>query len=65
MVLEVREESKSTIYVPDIAKIRRIKKISPTEKVFRIVLDDEEKQNNFRFKPGQFIELTIFGLGEA
>lgn len=66
MVLGVQEEeSKSTIYVPDIAKIRRIKQISSTEKVFRIVLDDEEKQNNFKFKPGQFVELTIFGLGEA
>ncbi|MBE3089767.1 MAG: FAD/NAD(P)-binding protein [Actinobacteria bacterium] len=66
MVLGVQEEeSKSTIYVPDIAKIRRIKQISPIEKVFRIVLDDEEKQNNFKFKPGQFVELTIFGLGEA
>jgi NAD(P)H-flavin reductase len=65
MVLEVKEEGENTIYVPDIAKINRIEQVSPTEKLFNIVFDDDEKQNNFKFKPGQFIELTVFGLGEA
>jgi len=65
MVLEIKEENKNTIYVPDVARINRIDKVSPTEKLFNIVFEDEEKQNNFKFNPGQFIELTIFGLGEA
>jgi sulfhydrogenase subunit gamma (sulfur reductase) len=66
MVLKMQgEENENTIYVPDIARITRIEKLSPTEKVFKIVFDDEEKRKNFSFKPGQFVELTIFGLGEA
>lgn len=66
MVLKTQgEDNKKTLYVPDVARITRIEKLSPTEKVFKIVFDDEEKRNNFSFKPGQFVELTIFGLGEA
>jgi len=66
MVLKTQgEENKNNIYVPDVARITRIEKLSPTEKVFKIVFDDEEKRNNFSFKPGQFVELTVFGLGEA
>lgn len=66
MVLKTQDdENKSTLYVPDVARITRIEKLSSTEKVFKIVFDDEEKRNNFSFKPGQFVELTVFGLGEA
>ena len=66
MVLKTQdEENKSTLYVPDVVRITRIEKLSSTEKVFKIVFDDEEKRNNFSFKPGQFVELTVFGLGEA
>src|SRR3989304_6269255 len=66
MVLEAQaNKNKSTIYVPDVARITRIEEISPKEKVFKIVFDDEERRNNFSFKPGQFVELTVFGLGEA
>lgn len=65
MVLEVNADSKNTIYTPDVARITRIERLSPTEKVFKIVFDDEEIKNKFEFKPGQFVELTVFGLGEA
>jgi len=65
MSLEVNADSKNTIYTPDVARITRIEWLSPTEKVFKIVFDDEEIKNKFEFKPGQFVELTVFGLGEA
>lgn len=65
MVFEVNADSKNTIYTPDVARITRIERLSPTEKVFKIVFDDEEIKNKFEFKPGQFVELTVFGLGEA
>ena len=59
MVLEKQvKKNKNTIYVPDVARITRIEKLSATEKVFKIVFDDEEKRNSFSFKPGQFVELT-------
>jgi len=66
MVLNVEEkESNRTIYVPDIATITEIKQLSPTEKQFTIAIDNIEKRKQFNFKPGQFVELTVFGLGEA
>lgn len=66
MTLELREkETSKNIYVPDVATIKKIKKLSPTEKQFDIAIDDPEKRKAFNFKPGQFVELTVFGLGEA
>lgn len=59
------KESKKTIYVPDIAKITRIEEVTPTEKLFNIVFEEPKKQEEFSFKPGQFVELTVFGVGEA
>jgi NAD(P)H-flavin reductase len=56
---------KSSIYIPEPATINKIQQISPTEKLFDVVFDNEKNQNNFNFKPGQFVELTVFGLGEA
>ncbi|MEA2015184.1 MAG: FAD/NAD(P)-binding protein [Actinomycetota bacterium] len=53
------------IYVPEIAVINRIQKISPTEKIFDIAFDNKKKQDDFNYKPGQFVELTVLGLGEA
>jgi sulfhydrogenase subunit gamma (sulfur reductase) len=65
MTLNVKAPDKSNIYTPELARINKIQQISPTEKLFDIVFDDELTQSNFNFKPGQFVELTIFGLGEA
>lgn len=65
MVLEMKDINRNDIYIPEIARISKIQQVSPTEKLFDIVFDDESKQSNFDFKPGQFVELTIFGLGEA
>lgn len=66
MVLDIKEnKSKSTIYVPDIATIKKVEQLSPIEKLFTIVFDDPKKQEEFSFEPGQFVELTVFGLGEA
>jgi NAD(P)H-flavin reductase len=53
------------IYVPDIAKITKIEAASPTEKFFDISFVDRKIQEDFDFEPGQFIELTVFGVGEA
>jgi sulfhydrogenase subunit gamma (sulfur reductase) len=65
MVLEMKDVNKNNIYVPELARISRTKQLSPTEKLFNIVFEDKSKQSEFNFKPGQFVELTVFGLGEA
>lgn len=66
MVLKVEQrEGKETIYVPDIARITRIESLTPTEKVFKLMFIDKENQSKFGFEPGQFVEVTVFGVGEA
>ncbi len=66
MVLNAeKKETKKTIYTPDLATITQVKELTPTEKQFTIELDDVHKRKEFSFEPGQFVELTVFGLGEA
>ncbi|GAJ17106.1 unnamed protein product, partial [marine sediment metagenome] len=66
MVLDLKQKSEVTsIYVPEIATITKTRQMSPTEKLFDIKIDNPESQKSFDFLPGQFVELTVFGLGEA
>ncbi len=66
MVLDLKQKSDITsIYVPEIATITKTRQMSPTEKLFDIKIDNPESQKSFDFLPGQFVELTVFGLGEA
>ncbi len=65
MTIEAKEKEKDSIYKPFIATIKGIKELSSTEKQFDIQIDDKETREAFNFKPGQFVELTVFGLGEA
>lgn len=48
-------------YRPSVAKILKIKTESPTVKTFTFKL----KEGTLDFQPGQFAELTAFGVGEA
>ncbi len=66
MVLEMAEKTKNQpLYVPDIATITETEDLTPTEKKFVIRFDDKEKREQFTFLPGQFLEVTVFGIGEA
>jgi NAD(P)H-flavin reductase len=66
MVLDIKQKNEATsIYVPEIATITKIEQMSPTEKLFDIKINNPESQKAFDFLPGQFVELTVFGLGEA
>lgn len=65
MVLEMEEKTNDTIYVPDIATITEMEDLSPTEKKITIKIDDDKKRESFDFLPGQFVEVTVFGVGEA
>jgi NAD(P)H-flavin reductase len=66
MVLEMAEKTKRhPLYVPDIATITETEDLTPTEKKFVIQFDDKEKRDTFTFLPGQFLEVTVFGIGEA
>ncbi len=51
-----------TIYKPEIARINKIEKLTKTESLLEIELSSGKSLNH---QPGQFVEVTIFGVGEA
>jgi len=53
------------LYIPMIAIIDEIVDETPDTKTFRLRLENEEYQESFSWEPGQFVELTVFGAGEA
>ena len=53
------------VYIPNIVTISEIREETPDIKTFRLIFKDKEAQRNFNYKPGQFIELSVFGYGEA
>lgn len=57
-----RSGNEETKYMPREATIRRIEKLTEFEKLFEIELEDTEI---FSFQPGQFVEVSILGVGEA
>jgi NAD(P)H-flavin reductase len=53
------------IYLPDLAVVDRIVDETHDIKTFTLSFAARELKKNFRFKPGQFVEASIFGAGEA
>jgi sulfite reductase subunit B len=54
-------------YLPYIATIKKIKieSVAKDTKTFDVVIDDGNAKANFKHRPGQFAELSVFGYGEA
>jgi sulfhydrogenase subunit gamma (sulfur reductase) len=61
----VTDQPSGNLYIPMIAAIDKIVDETPDTKTFRLRFDDAEYQKAFSWEPGQFVELTIFGAGEA
>ncbi|MCL4376927.1 MAG: FAD/NAD(P)-binding protein [Actinobacteria bacterium] len=57
--------NKQNHYLPNIASITRKQKLTETEKLFEIRFNNEVVGNSFNFKPGQFVEVSVFSIGEA
>ena len=53
------------IYLPDLAVIDRIVDETRDTKTFTLHFADDDYNNRFSFKPGQFVEASVFGVGEA
>ncbi len=51
-----------TIYAPEIARINKIEQLTKTERLFEIELLSGK---NLNYQPGQFVEVSVFGVGEA
>ncbi len=59
---KVKTPEIGTIHIPRSAKIKKIKKLTEKETFFEIELDDKKPLGH---KPGQFVEVSVFGIGEA
>lgn len=56
---------KDNEYVPDVAKLVKKTKMTEKETLFEFVFEDESVRDLFTYNPGQFVQVSIFGIGEA
>lgn len=53
------------IFLPRIARITDVRDETPDTRTFDLRFRDGAAQGDFHFLPGQFMELSVFGIGEA
>ena len=53
------------VFLPDIAQVLEVVDETPDTKTFTLRFRDGKNGNGFHFLPGQFLELSVFGCGEA
>jgi sulfite reductase subunit B len=59
---KIEIQDKGIIHIPRGATLKRKEKLTAMEMLFEIELDDKKPLGH---KPGQFVEVSIFGIGEA
>lgn len=52
-------------FLPDIARLVDVRDETPDTKTFSLRFRDLKNGGDFHFLPGQFLELSVFGYGEA
>lgn len=52
-------------YQPELATVEEIVEETPDTRTFRAVFRDPELRESFTYEPGQFQEVSVFGVGEA
>jgi len=53
------------IFLPHIARIVDVRDETPDTKTFALRFRERKDSSDFQFLPGQFLELSVFGYGEA
>jgi sulfhydrogenase subunit gamma (sulfur reductase) len=53
------------VFLPEIACLEKVRDETPDTKTFTLRFRDQPNGNHFHFLPGQFLELSVFGSGEA
>jgi len=53
--------TRTSIYLPQLAELIKVKPIAEREKLFEFKLQDAKELGH---KPGQFVEISLFGIGE-
>ena len=61
----MREENQTSIYETHKVRVLRVYNLTEHEKLFLFRFDDPERARDWRFMPGQFVEVSILGLGEV
>lgn len=62
----IQEQSETTnLIIPGLATITGIHDLANNIKLIQVQLDDLTKREKFIYKPGQFVEVSIFGVGES
>ncbi len=52
-------------YRPAPARIMRVLELAPDTRLYDLRFDDPDLAASFAYRPGQFIELSVFGVGEG
>lgn len=60
-MIELQEEQ----FVPKPAEILEVREMTSIERLFRLRFLDEEYERSFRYMPGQFVQLSVYGVGET
>lgn len=53
------------VYQPQLARIVRKHQLSPDTTLFAFRFEDPELAERFAYRPGQFVEVSVLGVGEA
>jgi sulfhydrogenase subunit gamma (sulfur reductase) len=53
------------IYLPSIASVTEVRPETPDIHTFVVTFDDPDLRESFTYGPGQFAELSVFGVGEC
>jgi len=57
--------TKQNAYEPHLARITRTFPQIPDHRLFQLHFEDEQVWKNWQHRPGQFVELSVIGTGEA
>lgn len=52
-------------YFPNLVKVDKITEETPDVRTLKLIFQDDKLRESFTYKPGQFCEFTVFGVGEA
>ena len=56
------EQAQQQLYRPFVCRVEFVKDLTPAEKLFRLVRVDGQP---FGQRPGQFMQVSLIGIGEA
>lgn len=55
----------ATALIPHLATVREVSDLTPDVKLFKLELDDAAEMHQFKYQPGQFVFVSVFGVGES